>query len=164
MREVTPASYKVYTFDELSEKAQEKALGLMYDINTDYDWWQCTYEDAENVGLKITGFDIERGNYCNIEAIEDCEAIANEVIKEHGDITDTYKTAAAYLAELEKIDVETDEGEDLLANLNENFLRDMGECYLSMLKAEYEYQTSDEAIKETILCNEYEFLEDGTQD
>lgn len=28
-------------------------------------------------------------------------------------------------------------------------------------KLEYEYLTSEEAIKETLICNEYDFTEDG---
>ena len=33
--------------------------------------------------------------------------------------------------------------------------------YLSLLSNEYEYLISDEAIKETITANEYEFYENG---
>jgi hypothetical protein len=41
-------------------------------------------------------------------------------------------------------------------------LKDILYEYLEMLRQEYEYQTSEEAIIETIEANEYTFLEDGT--
>jgi type I restriction-modification system DNA methylase subunit len=43
----------LYTFDELSETAKEKALEVYRDINLNFDWWDGTYEDAKNIGLKI---------------------------------------------------------------------------------------------------------------
>lgn len=40
---------KVYQFSELSESAKEKALDVMRDINTDFEWWESTYEDFKNL-------------------------------------------------------------------------------------------------------------------
>ena len=58
---------KVYLFSELSDQAKQKVIEDNYDINVDYEWWESAYEDAANIGLKITGFDIDRGSYCNGE-------------------------------------------------------------------------------------------------
>ena len=33
----------LYKYDELSPQAKEKALEHYSDINTDYEWWDCTY-------------------------------------------------------------------------------------------------------------------------
>jgi len=51
---------KLYHFDELSEEAKQKAIEGLSDINTDYEWWESTYEDAENIGLKLTSFGLDR--------------------------------------------------------------------------------------------------------
>ena len=48
-----------------------------------------------------------------------------------------------------------------LDTLEYNFQQSLSEDYLSMLKKEYEYKTSEEAIIETIKANDYEFTEDG---
>jgi len=59
--ETITKTYKVYKFSELSEKAKETVLEKQWDINISYDWWDSTYDDAANIELKITGFDIDRG-------------------------------------------------------------------------------------------------------
>jgi hypothetical protein len=41
------------------------------------------------------------------------------------------------------------------------FLRSILEDYRILLQKDYDYQTSDEAIIETIQANEYEFTENG---
>ena len=50
---------KLYSIDELSTEAREKALQKLGDINVSYDWWESVYSDASNVGLSISGFDLE---------------------------------------------------------------------------------------------------------
>jgi hypothetical protein len=49
----------------------------------------------------------------------------------------------------------------LLGDLDTEFQRALGKEYLSILRREYEYQTSEEAIIETIEANDYDFTEDG---
>lgn len=46
-----------YSFGELSEEAKAHALDIMYDINTNYDWWYAVYEDVKEIG-KILGINI----------------------------------------------------------------------------------------------------------
>jgi len=48
----------LYSYDELSEKAKEKALEEMKDINTNYDWWDAVYDDAKEIG-KLMGIEID---------------------------------------------------------------------------------------------------------
>ena len=48
---------KIYKFEELSEKAQEKAIEKFHDINTHYDWWEHVYEMYKE---DETGFDIDK--------------------------------------------------------------------------------------------------------
>ena len=49
--------YKVYTFDELSALGKEKALEKFREHNLDYEWWDCVYEDAKEVG-SLMGIEI----------------------------------------------------------------------------------------------------------
>lgn len=48
---------KLFNFEELSDKAQKKALEDHRYIETDYDWWEFTYEDfkqfCEEIGVKV---------------------------------------------------------------------------------------------------------------
>ena len=46
MRTITTVK-TVYSFDELGEDAQEKAIENLYDLNIDYDWWEFVFEDAD---------------------------------------------------------------------------------------------------------------------
>ena len=41
----------VYTLEEVKEKAIEKN----WDINVDYVWWDCTYDDAKTI-FELIGF------------------------------------------------------------------------------------------------------------
>ena len=158
---------KLYKFEELSEEAQEEAIERLYDINVDYEWWNFTYDDAERIGLKITAFDIDRGNYIKGKVTEDTRTMAELILKDHGSITDTYKLAHEYLEQLyiwQSYDQEVDDygyEEDIPEDIEEEFIRQLKEEYLSILRKEYEYLTSREAIIETIEANEYEFTVDG---
>jgi hypothetical protein len=59
-----------YTFDELDEEAQERALADHAAINVDHDWWDFTIDDfhafGDASGLGCTygrGFDLDRASY-----------------------------------------------------------------------------------------------------
>ncbi|MBU0564901.1 MAG: antitoxin of toxin-antitoxin stability system [Gammaproteobacteria bacterium] len=51
--------YLIYTFDELSEAAKEKAREWYRDGQLDYDWWDFVYEQADTAA-KHLGIDIDR--------------------------------------------------------------------------------------------------------
>jgi hypothetical protein len=147
MREET---IKLYTFEELNQEAQQKALEKFYDINVDWQWWEFVCEDAKEVDLKISAFDFDRGWSIDIKFIQGPKETALAILENHGKESDTYKEAASFLKNRRE-----GKGD------HEYFLQQLGECYLDTLQREYEYRTSEEAIKEGIICNEYEFLEDG---
>lgn len=164
----------LYKFDELSDKAKETALDRYRYINTGAgtEWWDQTYEDAANVGIKIEGFDT--GRSCAIDGkVEDTEQTAHSIVKEHGEECSTYKTAAEYLKERDAIiqragdsndsedSLDQDEVDNLLDELGEEFTKSILQDYLTILRDEMEYLESDEAIQETIEANDYEFTEDG---
>jgi len=170
MRTIT-THIDAYKFEELSEKAKRNAIEHLCDINVDFDWWDSIYDDAKTMGCTIKGFDIDRGSYCKL-VCNDAHKTADLIIANHGETCDTYKLAAEYLKDHDKIidEAERDEGgelaneyavDKLLDELETEFERSLGEEYLSPLRQEYEYLTSEEAITETILANEYEFTEDG---
>lgn len=186
-------SETTFKFSEASEELQQTILEKQYDINVDHDWWDFTYEDAGNVGFKITGFDLGGGNSIDIELTGCPKQAIEDIMKNNGKDCDTYKIAESYLneykteivaprnelqnefdnldelEELTEIEKERYEEIDcLLADIEgakeemiEKFVEDIGECYLSILKKEYEYLTSKEAIIESIESNDYDFDENG---
>lgn len=162
---------KLYKFEELSDDAKEKVLENLADINVDYEWWDSVYDNAKNIGLKITEFDIDRGSYARGKFTLSAHEVATNIIRDHGPDCETRKTAenflekydpifAAYMDEGSK-KYESRESEDELMELEEEFLKSLLEDYRIMLQKDYEYLTSEEVIKETIEANDYEFLEHG---
>lgn len=65
------------------------------------------------------------------------------------------------------MDVSVEDSEDRYRDVGDaedavtQLMRDFADWIYSQLEAEYEYQTSDEAVEEAIRANEYEFDEDG---
>lgn len=174
MRTITTT---VYLFSELSEQAKKKAIQECWDYNVSHNWWEDIYKDAERIGLKISGFDIDqRGNIqgkLTASLFECCDLIH----KEHGEECSTYKIATDYMKQWSDLVTKHSDGinTDKVAEGNEadfdneadelesDFLKALCTDYLVMLRNEYEHQTSDEAIVETIEANGYEFNEDGTR-
>jgi len=165
----------VYSFNELSNEAKQKAISHFCDINVDYDWWNYTYEDAANIGLKITSFDIGRGSYCKGVFANNAYEVANLIIKNHGEICESYKTAQMFINEWNALVSEmsdginkqkvcedkTNEFDDLADYLENEFLKNICEDYRIILQKEYESLTSEKAVIETIEANDYQFTESG---
>ena len=174
MREDTVTT-KVYSFAELSDEAKENAIQNLYDINVNYEWWDCEFEDAKTVFLKITEFDLDRNRHCKGQFIESAEETAEAILREHGESCETYQTAKNYLDERTALVAKYSDGikTDEVAEDNEydfdndcdeldnEFLRSILEDYSIMLQKQYEYLCSEKVIIETIEANEYEFTEDG---
>ena len=162
---------KVYKFEELTDEQKDKVIEKHYDINVDYDWWDSVYEDARQIGLKITAFDIDRGSYCKADFIHGAIDTANLITENHGYKTETYQDAVNYLkerkellaSELKKNEDDEDFTEDDVdfEDIDHEFLKSLREDYLIILRNEFEYLTSKEAIIETIEANDYEFDENG---
>lgn len=145
----------LYKFDELPEDTKQKALENLYDINVDHEWWDYTYDDAKTIGLKITGFDIGRSNDIDGKLIFPALDVVKNILKEHGESCDTYKLAMKYKNVLQQHHDNEDEYQ--IEETSSEFEQALKEEYLSMLRKEYEYLTSEEAVKETIAANDYEF-------
>ncbi len=182
----------VYTFDELTEEAQEKAIENLHDINTGHEWWDFVYEDSKEIA-KLFGLDIEKiyfsgfssqgdgacveGSYYykkgGLKAVKDYAPKDEELHQIVKDIQKAQKPFLySYSAKIKQrgfymhsgctqfgCDYEYGnwEHEDDI----EEALREFMDWIYSRLEKEYEYLTSKEAIKETIIANEYEFTEDG---
>lgn len=157
----------LYAYDELTDDAKEKALERFADINvSDELWYEHMMEESKDLGFDITSFDIDRGSITLGKFTESFEEIAKRIIANHGEKCDTYIDATNYLKDLAEIisahDEDTvDEFERAKDALDEAYERALAIEYLSMLKHEYDYQTSREAVEETIMCNDYQFTEDG---
>lgn len=179
----TTRTITIYKFDELSEQAQEKALEKLWDINVDYDWWEHIEEDAETIGVKITGFDLDINRIKGHLTENLLEAF--KLVREHrSKDCETFKTAKDHLnkyiqafvqwrdKESKQDDAPSDWNkvawlrefayEDIVDELGKDYLHSILEDYLIILRKEYEYQTSREQVVETIKVNEYEFHEDGS--
>jgi hypothetical protein len=168
MRTIETIAYK---FEELSEVEQQKATGYLSDINVNYGWWENVYYDAKEVYLLIKGFDTFRKDI-SISFLYDAEDTAYKIEKEHGETCNTYSITKEYLKKRDELieDAEKDEfGEFLdcyeldsnLDELDKIYLKQLGEEFFIILDNEYIYLTSEEAVKETILSNDYEFNEFG---
>ena len=162
----------LYSFNELSEEAKQKVIEKSYDINVNYNWWKNTYEDAKNIGLKINSFDLERNRHAKGDFLYSACEVAANILKEHSENCETYKTAENFLKEWQPIFndytneeseyFESREAEGKLQDIESDFLESLLEDYAMILEKECQYLMSKEAIIETIEANEYEFYEDGT--
>lgn len=164
----------VYEFDELNDKAKEKARDWYRDGALDYEWWDSTYEDAERAGLKITSFDLDRNRHACGEFIKYAEDCAKRILAEHGQDCETFKTAAAFLKEREALTIKhadpeasnglTYDGDQAIEECESEFLKSILEDYSIMLQKEMEYLMSDESVDELIRANEYTFTETGKRE
>ncbi len=153
-----------YEFDELSSKAKEVARDWFREGALDYEWWDSVYEDAKNVGLKITEFDTGRhfiGAELTVNPIDSAQA----VVADHGKDTATYKIASSFLKSVKNPD---DRGvwdrtapREVIEEMGEEYLSNLKDAYLQTLIDEAEYLTSDEQVDESIRANEYEFHKNG---
>lgn len=163
---------KVYEFAELSDEAKAVARDWYREGALDCDWWDSTYEDAAQIGLKLTSFDLDRNRHACGKFTEEANTVADLVIKEHGESCDTHKLAVEFWRERDEIvntwpkDANGDyenEG-DLDAKLDAceaEFERALIEEYSVILQKEYEYLLSDAQVDESITANGYTFTESG---
>lgn len=157
---------EIYKFDELSDRAKQHAFEKLWDINVEFNWWDWTYSDAEEIGLKITSFDLGRRRDIKGEITwYGDEDVSKKILKNHGADCETSKIAKQYLGELLRIKMQWDEEsveyEEELETLHDWFKKELLNAYWNILNEEYFYLTGEEAIRETIEANEYDFDEDG---
>lgn len=160
-----------FAFDELSDKAKDKARNWMREcVGESYDWADSTKDDAENVGLKITGWNLDRGSVCTLQFTETHERVAELIKENHGEGCDTRQAAGAYRAGVARIKFAMEDGgmneeeeQDARSQNEAEFQTALEACYLKMLREAWEYEMSDEGIDETINANDYLFTEQGSR-
>ena len=155
---------KVYKFDELDKQTKEKVIENYRYINVDntfwYDWIK---EDFIRLGLEIQGFDIGSGNAVKIY-IDNLEETSKSILHEFGDSVAIKQTAKNYINEYEKIQANFKEDQDIereVELLDEQYEKEYSEDILSYLRSNYDWETSDEAVINTIEANEYDFTTEG---
>ena len=154
---------KVYKFKELDKQTKEKVIDNYRYINVeDTFWYDWIKDDFNRLGLEIQEFDLDR-NTATIE-IGDFQIASIKIIEEFGDSVAIKQTAKNYLDEHNKIESNFEDDEDCfieLEKLDEEYEKEYSEDILSYLRAEYEYQTSDEALDEFYMNNDYDFTTEG---
>lgn len=174
---------KIYEFNELSDEAQERAIEdtRNSDGYLDYDWYDWLYEDfhevLKDIGVECETFywDLYRENFrlekSNIEDIRKFikKAGAEKILilknlesdndKDRDELEDGLYSAGIYSEECrtEVCDSGIDELDEVLTEKLQEFLKD----FLSQLKEQYNYLNSDEAVKDFLISNEFEFKENG---
>ena len=160
---------EVFKFEELTDEGKESAVEKLSDINVGYKWWDSTYADAEMVGIKITGFGLDWESRCDGDFQLSSHEVAANIIFEHGVHCETNKTAQIFLDSVNSIEPtegeECGEGEEYegkMLELEDKFQKSILEDYRIILRKEYEYLTTEEAITESIKANDYEFTAEGS--
>jgi hypothetical protein len=99
----------------------------------------------------------------------------HKILAEHGEQCGTFKAAKEFLADRGELVKKHSDGVNLneVAEDNEwefdqeadeleaEFLETMGRVYLTILSEEYDYLTSGECIRDTIIANEFTFTAEG---
>lgn len=178
--EVTVKSYR---FAELSDEAKERAINAFSRINVeDGDWWEGSYDTIRTagklLGLEIGGIHFDMDLYCIFDAHYRYVRGASAAVKaEFPRMTDLHKVARDLQALQRRhfyslsCDVTEDWGtnryqcfrfgEDYDCDDLGDILDDFAHWARILLRDEYEWLISDEAIQEAIEANGYEFDESG---
>ena len=179
MREIT---VKVYAFAELSEAAKERALNAFRYTDVEFNWYEDTFGTIRTAG-ELLGLDIgqiyfDAYSYCIFDAsYEYVRGAAKAIQAEFPRATDLHDVARK-LQDLQKrhfyslscnVASQRDTnsyqcfrfGEDYECEDLGDIIDDFAHWAQILLRDEYKYLTSDEAVKEMIEANGYEFDEAG---
>ena len=180
---------KIYPFEELSEEVQEKILNKHRYFNTEFDGWyddnqmlEPTTEQLKERRLKIPEslsplfswkkiyFSLDRARYIQFQ---DLYVSDYEIFRKFLQIPKklwescTYDFCEVSRYSTTKIEITKNDYSDFTPKQQEiidNAETTMNEHIkevLNWLDKEYDYQTSDEQVKESLIANEYEFTESG---
>tara|TARA_R110002012_G_scaffold44082_1_gene118747 strand:- start:490 stop:984 length:495 start_codon:yes stop_codon:yes gene_type:complete len=155
---------KVYKFKELDEQTREKVIDNYRNINVrSTDWYEHIIYDFNRLGLEIQEFDLGRRNYIDVRIFNSLEETSKLILQEFGS-TSIRQTAKNYLDEYEKILSNFKEDEDIereVEILDEQYIKEYQEEVITFINTCYDWETSDEAILETIEANDYDFTTEG---
>jgi hypothetical protein len=179
---------KTYSFDELSDTAKQKALEISREDNVGYYWTQVVEWDWQDklealgyydIGILYSGFWSQGDGACftakiNIAKWLKAHKLENKyrlVFSNTENITATLTHCAHYyhstttnLSIEDNLHLASKKWDTQLNEIDELILKEreeMGNKIYKDLESEYEYITSDDAVSEMLIENEYQFTIDG---
>lgn len=182
MREVT---IKVFQFDELPKKAQEKVLEKFRHINTGHEWYEPVYEGFEEIASEY-GIEVEDMSFSGFYSQGDGASFTGEIsdfkkfaektgLKRLVRLSDSIeynlnmlvKRVTYQYCHNKTVTASVYSGgyfphvENLIEEKLEKVKDELCEKLYRILEEEYCYLTSDEVVADTIRANGYEFTEGG---
>lgn len=175
--------FRVGKFEDFSPKDQAKIIDNYRDINVDYEWYDSDLEDLETI-LSILGFSKIKINFTGFASQGDGASFTGmftpgtktelkKRVKKLAEYAPQFPVFNFESMKFSKDEIEGGEvevyridrryyhyntidcdNEDLKA-----FARKMSQQIYKLLEQQYDHLTSDEAVKETLEANEYEFDE-----
>jgi hypothetical protein len=148
----------IYTFDELNDAAKEKAREW-YKNGMEYFWWTDALESIKAFcdGYNVTIKDYSVGPFERSWITTDATNEKFRGVKLRDVPRDDMPTGYCLDCALwQTFHDEFKRTGDALRAFNEAI-----DAAVAKIVAEMEYQYTDESVDENILCNEYEFLENG---
>jgi hypothetical protein len=175
----------ILTFAELNDKQKAKVIDNLRDINVDHDWHDSVFEDTTtiltmlgftNVDIRFSGF-AHQGDGASFTGTFSVPKTKKEAKERLSKVKEYAPKVKLYDFVDMRFNKEEKEAETLLVGRLDSryshantvssdngdlthFVRDFSNYIYKSLWDEYDYLTSDEAIKETIEANEYEFYAD----
>lgn len=152
----------VYKYSELNDKAKEKARAWFLEGNDIQFGWDCMKDDAKNVGIELTEYDYRRTMKGEL-TLDFTQVMAN-ILKEHGEQCETWKTAKEYQEKYTAVKQKPENDDEIdaeLETLEEEFLNAILEDYRVLMDQDVDYRETEEYIAEMMEANEYEFDENG---
>ena len=180
-----------YTLDELRDLAEDPDSNVTHDAyerafswvlggQLDYHGHDWLDEDLSEIGLSLNAFDIDRGTISLSKTAGCWWDVAAAILEEHENTAPTYRLVQKYLRlaiaarrkwllyEREVASSDDDEPdrrdfEDtyVAEELLKEFIYELGEEYLLILRAEIDYRSSEENIHLTADASDYHFDEHG---
>lgn len=180
-------SINLYTFDELSDKAKQKVLSDLSDINVDYEWYNNELDNQEDelIAIGYKDLDIQFSGFCSQgDGASFTGSVDLHKLNKHlkldlpGSLLDLFDegelqisivrdTHQYYHERTVSVEISGNlpaQYDNTLADLQEKITAHVRECSIDIynnLEKQYENLTSEEAIIETINANEYTFEADG---
>ena len=182
---------QLFTFDELDEKAQEAVLDKLRHVNVDDDYWyEATYSEwkeqlakrgFEDAEIRFSGFSSQGDGASftckSVDALKWAKALKIKLSRamqkafKEGELTanvsrngfGSYVHDMTICADIEG-EAEGVDGNEYapLADAMTEDARTLSRLLYRALENDYEYRTSDDAVKECIEANEWTFEKNGT--
>ena len=144
----------VYKFEELSEDVQQELIDKYRYTRVDDDWWENIEEEIKEQGGKLIEFDTYR-HHIRLK-IDYPIDFAKAIVANHGSSYDTFHGSS--------YDTYTISEDFINGELSgKEYVKAIAEQYLSILRREYEYLTSDDYVREELIDIEGEYYEDGSR-